>query len=151
MGHPCQGETMHSIYLGKGGNGHTLLRPAMHDLRRCETRIRTSPPKLRTPPVPSHTISSNRMESYPRTSTGKTNILLSNLCTEWVEAFVISNPKSPVIIRRLKEQDFRYCYLNVITSDNEKQFINGSWSRALQTWGIQDIYYSLPSSSQFGQ
>lgn len=72
--------------------------------------------------------------SYPRTSY---ILVVSNLCTIWIESFAIGGPKASVIFGMLEKQ-VCYGYPKIIISDNGTQFTSVRWTRILRTWRDQD-------------
>ncbi|XP_015608279.1 uncharacterized protein K02A2.6-like [Cephus cinctus] len=79
------------------------------------------------------------MGPYPRTSHGKRFLLVViDLFTRWVEAFLLGNSEAPTLICTLEKEVFsRWGYPQHLLSDNGPQFTSQIWKEAAQKWEIQ--------------
>lgn len=93
----------------------------------------------RQPHQPWEVLAIDIMGPYPRTSRGKTNILVvTDLFTRWVEAFAIPEATSSRILHLLRTEVFsRYGYPRCLLSDNGSQFTSRLWKQTLYQWNIE--------------
>lgn len=93
----------------------------------------------RRPHQPWEVIALDIMGPYPRTSKGKTNILVvTDLFTRWIEAFAIPEATTNRIVSLLHSEVFsRYGYPRCILSDNGSQFTSRQWKNAIAQWGVE--------------
>lgn len=150
-GHPGRDETIRAIETRYHWN---KLRAEVRDyVQRCIICAASkrghpqdaAPIKARVPIRPWQTVAVDLMGPYPRTTSGKTNILvITDTFTKWVEAFAIGNAKTPAILKLLEEQVFhRYGYPEAVITDNGPQFQSFRWKRSLQQWGVNDFYTAI--------
>lgn len=85
------------------------------------------------PYQPWEVVALNLIGPYPRTTRGKTGILVvTDLFTRWVEAFANPEATSGQILQLLKTEVFsRYGYPRCILSDNGSQFTSRQWLQTL--------------------
>lgn len=138
-GHPERDETLDGLkdryywqYMAKD------VREYVKHCTMCRVTKRGPPQekpslKPRQPTYPWHTISVDINGPYPRTSSGKRFILvISDIFTRWVEAFVVDEAKIRPIVNLLENQVFtRYGYPHTIISDNGPQFRGDEWQGIL--------------------
>lgn len=93
----------------------------------------------RRPHRPWEVIALDLMGPYPRTSKGKTGlIVVTDLFTRWVEAFAIPEATTERIVNLLQDEVFsRYGYPRCILSDNGSQFTSKRWQRVTTDWGVE--------------
>ncbi|XP_050065751.1 uncharacterized protein K02A2.6-like [Aphis gossypii] len=84
-------------------------------------------------------VSVDLMGPYPRTSRGKTNILVATDChSRWVEEYPFGAATSTVITQTLERELFvRFGYPRVLLNDNGPQFTSDVWTKALDRWGVE--------------
>ena len=93
----------------------------------------------RRPQRPWEVTEVDTMGPYPRTAQFKTCILVvTDLFTQWVEAFDISEVTSSQILNLLQTDILsRYGYPCCLLSDNGREFTSQQWKQTLSDWGIE--------------
>ncbi|KAF0733217.1 Pro-Pol polyprotein [Aphis craccivora] len=102
--------------------------------------LRGSLPHKRVKPTQQlEVVSFDLMGPYPRTSRGKTNILVATDChSRWVEAYPLGAATAAVITQTLERELFaRFGYPRVLLSDNGPQFTSNVWKKAFDRWGVE--------------
>ena len=93
----------------------------------------------RRPHQPWEIIALDLMGPYPRTSRGKTSILVvTDLFTRWVEAFAMPEATTNRILGLLWTEVFsRYGYPRCLLTDNGSQFTSRQWKNTMSEWSIE--------------
>ena len=93
----------------------------------------------RKPRQPWEVISIDLMGPYPRTSRGKSYILVATDCfSRWTEAYPLGTATTKTITETLEREFFsRFGYPRVCLSDNGPQFVSNEMLSALERWGSQ--------------
>jgi hypothetical protein len=95
------------------------------------------PISTRTPRQPWEVISIDLMGPYPRTSRGKSYILVATDCfSRWTEAYPLGTATTKTITETLEREFFsRFGYPRVCLSDNGPQFVSNEMVNVLDKWG----------------
>jgi len=129
-------------YYWKGQKNYVRLYVGTCHVCACTKPLNsrpTDPMQPRTPKQPWEVISIDLMGPYPRSSKGKSYILVATDCfSRWTEAYPLGTATSKTIIETLKHEFFsRFGYPRVCLSDNGPQSVSNEMSDALDRWGAQ--------------
>jgi transposase InsO family protein len=97
------------------------------------------PMTSRKPRQPWEVISIDLMGPYPRTSKGKSYILVATDCfSRWTEAYPLGTATAKNIVETLEREFFsRFGYPRVCLSDNGPQFVSNDMVNAIERWGAE--------------
>lgn len=141
--HPGWKETYRAVrqrFYWKGMKNDVRLYVKSCHICACTKPLNSRPEDpmtSRKPRQPWEVISIDLMGPYPRTSKGKSYILVATDCfSRWTEAYPLGTATTKNITETLEREFFsRFGYPRVCLSDNGPQFVSNDMLSALERWG----------------